>query len=367
MKSLKKAAVSAILVASMSVGTVGLSDLMTVNASATSAKNLQVTKPAYIELKSGEAGIAEFEFSGEGIGAIDYWADDNLTMTLTGIDWQPYPNDCSATFSITSNDGNGGKVYFALLDYDYQNQFTIATTVKVEGYENAEISFTNMYFPEQIEYGQGCHLNGEITSTKSIYSVTASVFDDSNNLVLTSTQYPNAKSYYLNSSSLDWDIAFSKLGVGKYHLTYTVWSDSVSNNYTHDFKVISTAAAAPVIEFSDMYFPSSIDEGNGQHISGQITSTGTIDAISAKVYDANNNIVMTANDFTKVNTYNLYGSELDWSLPFSSLSAGDYSLYYYVTSGSTQEQYGLTFSVVGKQKPAPVISFNDIYFPSSFE
>ena len=77
------------------------------------------------------------------------------------------------------------------------------------------------------------------------------------------------------------DIDFSKLDAGDYTINYYASSGLGSNTYTQYFTVYPAYKPDPVITFSSMSFSESIPKGNGQHISGTISSTDEIDTIQA--------------------------------------------------------------------------------------
>ncbi len=367
MKHITKALSSILLAASIAVGSVAVSEITSVSASAADTHDLSITGYVSFYLTQGEYTDIEYRFSGEGIAAVHLRTSDNMTAYTKNVRWIEYPGTCQAFYCIKNLDGNDGTLQFSLLDDDYQEAMTFNTNILVEK-EPAQITFNDMYFPTSINEGEHCHISGEITSTDMIDSIEAYVFQyGSSNVVLYSSVSPDRTSYGLYDSDLDNGIDFSKLSAGSYYISYHVTSGTKEEYYTIDFNVNSTVPVEPTVTFSDMYFPSSIDEGNGQHVSGTISSTQNIDTIQAIVYNSDSNAVLSAKQYPNSKSYSLYDSDLDWALSFSQLLPGDYTLTYFVASGSADRSYTHNFTVKAEEPAVPVVSFENMSFPSSFE
>lgn len=367
MKHIPKALSSILLAASFAIGSVQAAEMTSVNANAAYTNDLSITGYESFYLTSDEYTDIEYRFSGEGIAAVYLRTSSNLSAYTKNVRWVEYPGSCQAFYSVKSLDGNDGTMQFSLLDDDYQEAMTFTTNIMVKK-EPAKITFNDIYFPASINEGEHCHLSGTITSTENIDDIEASVFQYGNpNCVLYSYVSPSSSSYALSDSDLDNDIDFSRLSAGSYYISYHVTSGTKEDYYTIDFNVNSITPAEPTVSFSNMYFPSSIDEGNGQHISGTINSTENIDAVQAVVYNSDSNVVLSAKRYPNSKSYSLYDSDLDWALSFSQLLPGDYTLTYFVASGSADRSYTHNFTVKAEEPAVPVVSFENMSFPSSFE
>ncbi len=367
MKHITKALSAILLAVSVAIGSVAVTEMTSVNASAAYTHDLSITGYESFYLTPGEYTDIEYRFSGEGIAAVRLRTSDNMTAYTKNVRWIEYPGTCQAFYCIKNLDGNDGTLQFILLDDDYQEAMTFNTSIVIMK-EPAEITFSDMCFPTSINEGEHCHISGEITSTDTIDSIEASVFQyGSWNAVLYSSVSPDCASYGLYDSDLDNGMDFSKLSAGSYYISYHVTSGTKEEYYTIDFNVNSTVPVEPTVTFSDMSFPSSIDEGNGQHISGTISSTQNIDTIQAVVYNSDSNAVLSAKQYPNSKSYSLYDSELDWALSFSQLLPGDYTLTYFVASGSADRSYTHNFTVKAKEIAVPDVSFENMSFPSSFE
>lgn len=367
MKHITRALSAILLAASIAVGSVTVTEMTSVTASAAYTHDLSITGYELFYLNTDEYTDIEYRFSGDGIAAVRLRPSDNITANTKKVRWIEYPGSCQAFYSIKSLDGKDGTMQFSLLDDDYQEVMTFTTNIVIRN-KPAKITFSDMSFPASINEGEHCHISGEITSTNTIDSIEASVYQyGSSKAALYSTVYPGSTSYDLYDSSLDNSIDFSRLSAGSYYISYHVTSGTKEEYHTIDFTVNSKAPVEPTISFGDMYFPSSIDEGNGQHIIGTISSTENIDTVQAVVYNSDSNAVLSAKRYPNSRSYSLYDSELDWALSFSQLSPGEYTLTYFVASGSADRSYTHNFTVKAKEAAVPVVSFENMSFPSSFE
>ena len=129
--------------------------------------------------------------------------------------------------------------------------------------------------------------------------------------------------------------------------------------------ISSSAPVEPTILFENMYFPYSINEGDGQHVSGTINSTENIDAVQAVVTDSSGNVWLNAKRYPGQNEYELFNSPLDWDLSFSKLPTGRYTLTYFVASGITDRSYSHSFTVRENAESGAIILFHDIEFPEN--
>ncbi len=367
MKHITKALSAILLAVSVAIDSVAMTEMTSVTASAANTHDLSITGYVSFYVTQGEYTDIEYRFSGEGIAAVRLKTSDNMTSYTKNVRWIEYPGTCQAFYCIKNLDGNDGTLQFILLDDDYQEAMTFNTSIVIMK-EPAEITFSDMCFPTSINEGEHCHISGEITSTDTIDSIEASVFQyGSWNAVLYSSVSPDCASYGLYDSDLDNGMDFSKLSAGSYYISYHVTSGTKEDYYTINFNVNSVAPVEPTVTFSDMSFPSSIDEGNGQHISGTISSTQNIDTIQAVVYNSDSNAVLSAKQYPNSKSYSLYDSDLDWALSFSQLLPGDYTLTYFVASGSADRSYTHNFTVKAKEIAVPDVSFENMSFPSSFE
>ena len=147
MKHITKALSSILLAASIAVGSVAVSEITSVRASAADTHDLSITGYVSFYLTQGEYTDIEYRFSGEGIAAVRLRTSDNMTAYTKNVRWIEYPGTCQAFYCIKNLDGNDGTLQFSLLDDDYQEAMTFNTNILVEK-EPAQITFNDMYFPK---------------------------------------------------------------------------------------------------------------------------------------------------------------------------------------------------------------------------
>lgn len=305
------------------------------------------------------------------VQAVVYNSDSNVVLSA-----KRYPN--SKSYSLYDSDLDWALSFSQLLPGDYTLTYFVASgsadrsythnfTVKAEETVVPVVSFENMSFPSSFEQGTDPVMNGNIRSTQNVDYLSIEVRDSYGNLVLYS--YNNLAWWYitLQGSGMNSDIDFSKLDAGDYTINYYTSSGLGSNTYTQYFTVYPAYKPDPVITFSSMSFPESIPKGNGQHISGTISSTDEIDAIQAVVTDSLGKVWLNAKRYPDQNTYSLFNSALDWDLSFSGLPAGSYKLTYFVASGATDRSYVHSFFIKEKEQPAPTVTFSGMYFPENID
>ena len=84
------------------------------------------------------------------------------------------------------------------------------------------ITFSSLSNPGTITKGKGVHISGTIKSTNSkLSSVTAAIVNDSGKAVVKKSVNPNAYSYSIYDSALDYAMTFGSLNVGSYTLQYS--------------------------------------------------------------------------------------------------------------------------------------------------
>lgn len=349
MVNIRKSVTAALLAAAVLAGQAGTAELFSVSASAAYVNDLKINGPDQVTISGDQATEFTYYFSGEGIKSIQQSASDNLSLNMVDIHWDSYPNECYVIYSVRSWDGKGGEVKFWLNDADGNNVKSVTTKVKVAGETDsaAEVKFKDMSFPASITKGKGQHIKGTVTSTEKIDGIQAVVYDSKNKAVMKASVKPGKKTYKLYDSDLDWDLSFGKLGAGEYTLCYYVASGSTDTSYKHKFTVKGSSSEAKVT-FSGMSFPENIGVGKGQHIKGTVKASASIKKIQAVIRDSSGKEVKSAAVKPGKKSYKLYDSDLDWKLPFASLSAGEYTLTYKVTAGSTTKSYTHKFSVGGK-------------------
>ena len=203
----------------------------------------------------------------------------------------------------------------------------------------------------------------EKATGKSIVSVSASAASYSTGTYkVTHSKGVNVRNKASTSNS-------KVVGAAAKGVTFTVSQIKTSGGYTWGYTssikctngtksgwvVLSyCTATTPTVSFSSMSFPTSITQGNGQHISGTIKSTNAaITNITATVTNSSGKNALDPVTVKPNNTYsyNLYNSTVDTKLTFGKLSAGTYKLTYTVTAGGVTKTYSHSFTVKAKSVP----------------
>ena len=80
-------------------------------------KDLNIDAPGSVGLESGKSKTFTVSFSGLGIDKIGVTASGSgLSAKITGANWQPYPNKCTAKITVAADNFQGGSVMFALVN-----------------------------------------------------------------------------------------------------------------------------------------------------------------------------------------------------------------------------------------------------------
>lgn len=109
---------------------------------------------------------------------------------------------------------------------------------------------------------------------------------------------------------------------------------------------ISSSKTTVTISISGVSFPSTIKEGTGTHINGNITCNGgKISSITATVSDSNGKVKLSASCTPNTYKYSLYDSNLDYKLSFGKLSAGSYKLTFTAKAPGTSKSTSVSFKV----------------------
>ena len=123
-----------------------------------------------------------------------------------------------------------------------------------------------------------------------------------------------------------------------------------------DYGSGTTSSKLPTsISISGLTTPGTIQKGNGAHISGTISSTGSrLSSVEAEILTANGGSTGIKASKNNVNSYSLsiYGSDIDWGLTFGKLGAGTYFICYKATTadGKSETKDTSTFQVLGETK-----------------
>lgn len=123
---------------------------------------------------------------------------------------------------------------------------------KTQSTKKTTITFSSISNPGTITKGNGVHISGTIKSSNSkLSSITASIRNSSGKSVVSKTVKPNAYSYSIYNSALDWAMTLGSLSTGSYTLRYDVKTadgtrNSISKSFTVKAKSTQSTSASSV-------------------------------------------------------------------------------------------------------------------------
>ncbi len=194
---------------------------------------------------------------------------------------------------------------------------------------------------EVLTQGYGVFVKGILYSKTTMHAVSVGIYDAVEGTLKTGkTVYPNTTEY--NLRSIDNFIKFHSLKPGKYFYTVIVANGENENNVvTKQYFTVKalddnnssvgstendkneTESSSKLAITGGVAIPTSIKEGSGVIVKGNITSPSKMSALTVAVYDANNKRVTGKTVYPNSKTYDL--SKLDEYVSFSSLKPGKYT------------------------------------------
>lgn len=209
-------------------------------------------------------------------------------------------------------------------------------------------------YPTSIKQGEGYGLRGSVTSNYNITEVRGYVVNSSGNTVLSSIDYPNAKSMDIKNARLNNDLVFNNLSAGNYTMKVTAMDESGKQVQTSkDFKVVAVEEKKPDSNLSINLtsYPSSIDQGSAYGLRGSVTSNYNVTKVLGYVINSSGNTVLSSEDYPNSTTMDIRYAHLNNDLIFNNLSAGSFTMKVVATdsSGKTKE-WSTTFTVNSKSE-----------------
>ena len=219
--------------------------------------------------------------------------------------------------------------------------------------------------PTSVKKGSTFNLTGTITSNLTITNFTGQILQGS--VVKQNVSYnPNAKTVYIQSSTVNQRLYFNTLAPGSYTLKYTAKDASgTTKTYVKSFSVyVPAAASTPTISPSAL--PSSIKKGSSFNLTGTVSSNYNITSFNGQILQGSTvkqSITVTPN----AKTLNIQPCAVNQQLIFGNLAAGSYTLKYTAKDASgTTKTYVKSFSVY-VPAAASTLSINPSALPSSFK
>ena len=242
---------------------------------------------------------------------------------------------------------------------------------KVGSASSLSINMTD--WPSSIKVGSSYGLRGTIKSNYSITKVEGYVQNSSGSNVLTSVDNPNSTSLNVRNANLNTNLAFNKLGEGDYKLIIKAYDNSgkvvtASKNF-NVYREQQKAASSLSINLER--YPVSLNQGSSFGLRGSVDSNYNISEVSGYVTDSAGNTVLSSRDYPNSTSMNIRYADLNNSLVFNRLGAGDYTMKVVAYDSSGRQAVATkNFSVYGGSSNnnsgvASSLSINMTSYPSS--
>lgn len=228
-------------------------------------------------------------------------------------------------------------------------------------------------WPSSIKVGSSYGLRGTIKSNYSITKVEGYVQNSSGSNVLTSVDNPNSTSMNVRNANLNNKLAFNKLGEGDYRLIIKAHDNSGKVvTASKNFNVCrEQQKAASSLSINLERYPVSLNQGSSFGLRGSVDSNYNISEVRGYVMDSAGNTVLSSRDYPNSTSMNIRYADLNNSLVFNRLGAGDYTMKVVAYDSSGRQAVATkNFSVYGGSSnnnsgAASSLSINMTSYPSS--
>lgn len=242
---------------------------------------------------------------------------------------------------------------------------------KVGSASSLSINMTD--WPSSIKVGSGYGLRGTIKSNYSITKVEGYVQNSSGSNVLTSVDNPNSTSMNVRNANLNNKLAFNKLGEGDYRLIIKAHDNSGKVvTASKNFNVCrEQQKAASSLSINLERYPVSLNQGSSFGLRGSVDSNYNISEVRGYVTDSAGNTVLSSRDYPNSTSMNIRYADLNNSLVFNRLGAGDYTMKVVAYDSSGRQAVATkNFSVYGGSSnnnsgAVSSLSINMTSYPSS--
>ncbi len=227
-------------------------------------------------------------------------------------------------------------------------------------------------YPSSLKQGSGYGLRGTIKSNYNISRIEGYVQNASGSNVLTSVDTPNKKSVDVKGANLNNKLEFNKLPAGNYSLIVKAYDASGSGKtVTKSFSVYAEQKQTPSsLSINLAKYPVSLNQGSSYGLRGSIDSNYKISEVRGYVLDSSGNTVLSSKDYPNSTSMNIQYADLNNSLVFNKLGAGNYQMKVvaYDVSGR-QVTATKNFTVKGansaSSNAASTLSINMTSYPSN--
>ena len=179
-------------------------------------------------------------------------------------------------------------------------------------------------YPNSLDKGKAHDIAGTVKSNFKITSVVGSIIDASGKTAQTVTVKPNKTSLDLKSSTINKNLKFGSLTVGKYTLKI-VATDAFGKTITwsNPLEIKGTASA---LKIAMTAYPTAIIKGDKRDVAGTISSNYKITKITGAIYDVNGKAVQSVTVKPNKTSFDIKTSDINKKLKFGNLAIGTYTL-----------------------------------------
>lgn len=267
-------------------------------------------------LNTGDAGIYSVNYNDASLCTAPY-KDSGYACPFPGAEYKVDGSVINAYGNKWYKTSGGEWIYSGYLTYVRRIDSTLG--------------FSGMQAPSSLKQGESYPLRGTVSSNYDITSLKGEIISTAGTVSCNPIVYPNAKSYNIYNSSLDYNMKFNKLSAGTYYVKYTakdasgatkVWT---SSNFT--VKAPDENFDANGIAVSGVKGVGTITEGDHAYPAAVVRSNVPITWIWVGVISLNagnyNTHVYEKQAWPNTSQYDI--SSLARQIPFENLPAGKYS------------------------------------------
>lgn len=181
-------------------------------------------------------------------------------------------------------------------------------------------------YPTLLKKGSNFGLRGTVASNYEVKQIKGFIYSDSA-IVQSTVDYPNKKSVDVKGLLLNSNLVFNRLGTGNYTLAVEA-TDSSGNSVTvkKAFRVYEEEKekTPSSLSINLTRYPVTLNVGSGFGLRGTVDSNYSIARVKGYVKDANGTVVLSSNDTPNTKSMNIQYADLNNSLVFNRLAAGNY-------------------------------------------
>ena len=190
-------------------------------------------------------------------------------------------------------------------------------------------------YPSSLKQGSGFGLRGTISSNYNVKQIKGYIMNGGNT-VQSTIDNVNAKSVDVSGIRLNNNLIFNNLGTGNYTLVVEATDSSgrtVSVKKYFDVYANQTKAASS-LSINLIQYPVTLKQGTGFGLRGSVDSNYTIAKVRGYVKNSNGSVVLSSMDTPNSTSMNIQYADLNNSLVFNKLSAGNYTMVVEATDTS---------------------------------